>query len=493
MTETQTASWQEELEALGTPTRPILQNFTIQTSIDDKGKAKTVDIPITPAQIIELNTAQPGQPQNIITDHFIMIGDSLYMKAGTKLVRVQNDYHFSAIIKDLYQLDWRSGACTYNNNLFVSLNELQQVIKAFVPHYEASASIPHVPQMPTIYYRPWTPLPKKSTGPERLLRLIRKLWPNVASPTDHYLILAMMMAPMWGGKAGGRPAFVAHSLKRNTGKTTLIDTIIDLYNTPPIRFDPGKGRGREEHFIKDLLSPGAASVRVVRIDNMTSSRDRELVEFITTPTFSGHKMYEGAAARQNQFCWFITINVPSFDTDLTTRALFVNFIPPTPEQRIAWSKHIAQFKKLHKTVLSEIYHLLNSEPSLKTTTPSDSRFTDFIIDVLARCCDTQEAFDAIIARLTADTKHHDVEDEIIDDVLYNLAKIKKPWISADTVASTWNKAHNTDYNNVYVGRTINSYITAGRITVLTPKRRNTGAGYTFDTAKWEAIQAELEK
>lgn len=484
-----------ELAILSTTAlRPILVNFKVHSYTDDKGKPTTADIPMTPDEILTYDTAQTGQPKNLIADNFIAIGESLYLKNG--LIRITNDQHFVATVKNLYQLNWRFGQCDYNNNLFVTLVELQTFIKQVVPHYEATAIIPHVPAMPEIYYQPWAPAPKTSDGPKKLLQLIRKLWANIPNDNDHCLILAMLMMPMWGGKAGQRPAFVMHSQqKRNTGKTSLMDTVINLYGDIPIRFDARGNARREDHFLKDLLSPMAAHVRIVRIDNMTATKDRELAEFITTPIFSGHKMYEGAACRQNRFSWFLTINAPFFDSDLATRAFLISFNTPTPEQRIAWIKNSPIINNNKHLILSEIYHLLNNPPTFNCTVPPNgSRFGDFIKEVLPKCCESQKQYEEIIAKHEKDTEIIDVEDDILDTVLGRIAceTQKTMWISSEGVAGIWNKAHKTDHETGYINKCINGYIANGRIKCLIPKRRKYGAGYTFLKTEWEKAMKEID-
>ena len=108
------------------------------------------------------------------------------------------------------------------------------------------------------------------------------------------------------------------------------------------------------------------------------------------------------------------------------------------------------------------------------------------IQLLVQCYENKEVHEATPKYKRINMVKWEASQPEIDDVLYSLAQIKKPWISADTVASTWNKIHNTNHCNASVGRMISNCIATGKITVLTPKRRNAGNGYIFDAAKWEA-------
>ncbi len=81
---------------------------------------------------------------------------------------------------------------------------------------------------------------------------------------------------------------------------------------------------------KRLLTPDAASKRIVAIDNVKTNRLSwaELESMITSPEVSGHRMYSGEATRPNTLLWTLTLNGPAMSRDMAQRSVIMTLGVP---------------------------------------------------------------------------------------------------------------------------------------------------------------------
>lgn len=182
--------------------------------------------------------------------------------------------------------------------------------------YCGVATVPHVPEVPGIYYLPCQ-LPE-SDG-EALREFLEAL--NPETEDDRLLLLAMILTPMWGGSCGQRPAFVLSAKTGvSSGKTATAHAIGMIYDGAFELPDGEEWRETSRH----LMDDEALNRRVLLADNVKGTLSSRCLEIlVTSPTISGHRMYVGGMSRPNLMTLFVTSNVPRLSRDLSSRSINV--------------------------------------------------------------------------------------------------------------------------------------------------------------------------
>lgn len=185
-----------------------------------------------------------------------------------------------------------------------------------VDRFVGVATIPHVPEIPGIFYLPCR-LPE-STG-EALAEFMGAL--NPETEDDRKLLLAMLLTPMWGGSKGQRPAFVLSARTGiASGKTATAHAVAAVYDGAFELPDGEEWRETSKH----LMDDDALGKRILLADNVKGTMSSRCLEtLVTSPTISGHRMYIGGMSRPNFMTLFVTSNVPRLSADLASRCVSV--------------------------------------------------------------------------------------------------------------------------------------------------------------------------
>ncbi len=192
--------------------------------------------------------------------------------------------------------------------------------------FSAIEPYPHFPPIANHYY-----MHANAGGGDdaALAELLARFSP--ATPIDADLLRAFFLSLLWGGPAGGRPAWLFTSADddqggRGVGTSTVVKMAARLVGG---HIDLATGE-RMTDMITRLLTPDALQCRVVLLDNVKSLKFSwaELEALITNDTISGHRMYHGESRRPNTLTFCITLNGASLSRDLAQRCVVVKMARP---------------------------------------------------------------------------------------------------------------------------------------------------------------------
>lgn len=254
---------------------------------------------------------------------------------GEALEPIKRPAELFAWIAGFGQIDWKSGSrAVTKEEFFCRLSNTERWAWS-TPH-------PHFPSVDDVLYLKCAPSAKNSGALDRLLDFFE---PKLAE--DREMIRAMVLTVFWGGPPGARPQFVIAAEEgddpdagRGVGKTTLAQVVGDLAGGC-IDIDPS---GNRDRFSTNLLSPEALKRRVALIDNLKTSRfSSDLFEkLITRNEITGHRLYEGYETRPNLLTWIVTVNGPSFSTDMAHRSIPI-FLKRPERPKPGWEGMLRDF------------------------------------------------------------------------------------------------------------------------------------------------------
>jgi hypothetical protein len=145
-----------------------------------------------------------------------------------------------------------------------------------------------------------------------------------------------------------------------------------------------------------LLSPAAATRRILLLDNIKSHRFSwgQLEGLITADEISGRQLYAGEGRRPNNLTTVITLNGARLSGDLARRVVTIVLGKPTFDA--TWEKRVARFlaeRRWH--VLADIGATLRREPP-----PPEARlgFAEWEAGVLAHVVDPSGCQDLVLRR-----------------------------------------------------------------------------------------------
>jgi hypothetical protein len=242
---------------------------------------------------------------------------------------------------------------------FVSFETYCEYLRSIGDLYVDIHNHPHWPPVPGIYYA-YPPIDGPGDGAALggLLDFFHGL-----ETEDRSLIKAFILTLFWGGLPGKRPGFLFSAADndgrrgRGVGKTALVDHLSSLVGGSidiALTTDADKVKTR-------LLSPGAQTTRVVRVDNVKMWRlsSGEYEGLITAETISGHRLYVAEARRPNLLVWAITVNGPSSSQDMADRLIPIRLDRPPSDP--AWDDKVKTFIARHRdAILADVRALLTA-------------------------------------------------------------------------------------------------------------------------------------
>lgn len=307
---------------------------------------------------------------------------------------------------------------------FTTPRVLFEGIKNYSTCYSRISNYPEYPEREDTFYNPKNmDLPKCDKTHPYFNALMSRL--NPATHEDAVLLKSMFITPMWSGIAGNTPLYIITSDDgQGAGKSTIINLINYLYlpgnpsfvrNFSPANFDDaGKAEQLKQTFISIV---GNVNLKIITLENLENSLNSSgLAQAITQEAFLARLPYHTEdSVRVNDFMWVVTANSIKLSNDMASRALVVKITEPS--ERIPNFKEMAkQFIDEHRLDLfAEIYDIMSTPRGY--TYKSKFRFPDHSEAVTARICETQEEYDAVMARINENADAIDDTDETMGKII----------------------------------------------------------------------------
>lgn len=351
-----------------------LSNVKGRIEQDDDGKAKTILTSKTPAEI-RADLDRIAGPVYTLGD-----GGPLFVprdfKGASPIDILDNPAALFGWLKERAPVFWSPKA--HENGQPLNREELHKRLTATpTAVYDAVATLPHYPRRRGVYYG--CPDLPKPTG-DALARLLDRMNPD--TETDRALMLAALLTPGWGGPCGQRPAFVWSSdYGRGAGKTQSAVTVAMVWGG---YLDVStQTRDGIERLRQRLLSPSAAALRCVILDNVKSlGTSEELEGLITSPAINGHRLYHGDASRPNDLTYSITANGITLTRDMAERAVLIQLGKPDTTDFMTWRDDFLAEHRL--AVVADLLAILQREHRGEINKPNRDRWGAWQDGVLRR-------------------------------------------------------------------------------------------------------------
>lgn len=402
------------------------------------------------------------------------VGELLFVDNGGDIRFLRTDAEVFAYLNGVAPVRWRSSGMAMNAS-YVPKSEMVAHLRFASKKYAQVESIPHEPLVDGFYYGWRTPKDYNADG--RHLEKLLSFFENGSTADDTALIKAMFMTPAWGGLPGSRPAFCVMAVEQGSGKTVLTGTVGTLYGGI---IEAELGRDREERIVTRVLSEGAMSKRVVRIDNAKTAVNSALIEgLITTQEISGHKLFAGEGSRPNMLTWLFNGNNLRLSRDLANRAFIISL--EIPEPRPGWDEELSGFVNQNRDkILADIVAQLKALPY---KIGAKDRWQAWCDGVLSRCTDDPNA--VVLHNQERRDRYDDDMDEAkqIADAVGEHARNQQMdlnhtiFLKTKQMADIVNDAFGTKWTTKRVGQTINGHIAAGRLPNFEQTRQSGSRGY----------------
>jgi hypothetical protein len=366
-----------------------LRNYRFELDESDPEKEKWIKSVKPAHEIVAQVHAVTGEwPRTVDGRLFARTAD------GDKVWWIKDAPDLVAWLDQYFAISWAS---RLRGDAPISKAELVSALANRSAHeYDAIELLPHHPPLDGVYYLSRISRDGDGSALSAFAALL-----NPETELDRRLMVAALLTPMWGGPAGGRPAFVFRSrFGRGSGKTATVQAICEVYGSY-IDIAP---RGAQWYRVQErLLARSGLEKRCVLIDNIKGRLDLpELDAAITSKWINGHRLHYGDARRPNHLTWFLTANTPSLSADLAARAVVVHVGPP--QHQTDFHGRIRAFlEQHHDDLLADIITTLRRPRTLREY--SADRFQAWQSAILG-CFDAPEAMAELVT-----ARRSDVDDD----------------------------------------------------------------------------------
>jgi hypothetical protein len=298
--------------------RQTVANFSVEI-VD--GRETCVAKPID--QIVdEITRVTGGWPK--------VVEGELFAEEDSRTHRLHKSDAFFGWLQSKASLNWLGlQGCVTKKECFERIGQRAE-------WFGAATNRPHREPLEGVFYTSEAKgIEAKATG--LLDKLVGMFSPD--SELDRELIRASFVTPCWDGPPGKRPLFVITANGTGSGKSTLAKLVSELWGkyyeaTPNQQMDTIKTR---------LLSRLPELVRVGVIDNVKKHRFSwpEFEGLLTAPMINGRKDFCGDKSMPNYLTWFLTLNSPSFDRDLSVRSAVIKLRRPKYDP--SWETTVSRF------------------------------------------------------------------------------------------------------------------------------------------------------
>lgn len=471
-------------EAIANPLKPpevetsTTETTTSGTNITNFSKIKKEFVAYRIQKIAELIWRHSdGWPRRV--------GDLLFVDIEGEIRFLHTDPELFAYLCSVAPVKWKTAGMGMNAS-YVTKSEIAAHLRFASRKYAQVEALPHEPSVEGFFYGWRAPKDYKADGHhfEKLL----SFFDNFTTNDDEDLIKAMFMTPAWGGLPGSRPAFCVMAVQQGSGKSILTATVGQLYGG---EIEAELGRDREEKIVTRLLSEGAMTKRVIRIDNAKTAVNSALIEgLITTQEISGHRLFSGEATRPNMLTWLVNGNNLRLSRDLANRSFIISLNVPKP--RPGWDEELSGFVNDNRDkILADIVAELKRPPYKMD---AKDRWQAWCDGVLSRCSEDP----AGVVRFNQ-TRRDEYDDDLeearqIIDAVGDFSKLGQGqlpmdgaiFVKAKEMAELLNTAFGVRWSTKRASLVVNGHMKAGRLPTFETQRAQSSRGY-------QVILTEQEK
>lgn len=294
-----------------------------------------------------------------------------------------------------------------------------------LPRWRLSAASRTGPRRHDVYYH-HDPMPPPTPGWSALEKMVKFFCPM--TDLDEVMLRAFIMAPIWWRSGVPRPLWIIDSDQRGSGKTTLVNTVADLYGEPAVVVHRRTLSQGMQELTKRLISGSGRQARIALFDNVSGTfRSEELAHLVTAPYITGRAPYGvNEEQRPNNLTWVITANSAQIDDDLAVRGFFVAL------KRVAtytadWDLKLQTYVKENRMqILSDIVDRIRCHDRFDVGLAT--RFGSFEAEVVQAACKDQAQY-CDVAKAQVDQRSRanvDAEHgaEVADEIRYQLRQLE---------------------------------------------------------------------
>lgn len=305
-------------------------------------------------------------------------------------------------------VDWSRG------DGFLTKEEFFEGLLDEAIQYESTSSVPSWPVRDDVYYTHGK-LPAPDQKHKYFWDLVDFFKP--ADEENRRLMAAFFIAPIFYKSGVARPAWVIDSDSgAGTGKTTLVEIVSHLYDTPPMRTNKQELKFNIVDLMKRMLSTKGRNARVLLVDNIVGSfSSPELADMISAHSLSGKPSYgRGEETRPNDVVYAITANSAKLDNDLADRSFCI--IIGKPDKKTTWASEVRDYiKKNRMHVFADIVDILEKHRPFEGVSPT-TRVPMFEVQVLQAVCESVDQYRTVLDTLNKARAESNVEDELAADI-----------------------------------------------------------------------------
>ncbi len=323
--------------------RPLVANHSVTFVEGDKIKiAQTL-----PEIRSDLLKATGGWPKSAL--------GMLFCLQDGRIEYLRDPDDLFAYMHNVARVEWATGSDKTGEKLITRGEFFADMVKK-AERYIAIETSPHEPKLQDVFYH-WK-APPDYIPDGRYFEELMSFFNNCETVEDEILLRCAIITPAWGADPGSKPMFCIVAADRGSGKTTACEMIAELYGGL-IGLREGD---KESQITERILSPDAATKRIVVMDNVKQSTSSSIIEsLITARDISGRRLYYGEATRKNLLSWYLTANTVQLSRDIAERSFIVRLRKPEPRPR--WSEDLFKFTREKRDyILADIVWMLSKEP-----------------------------------------------------------------------------------------------------------------------------------
>lgn len=407
-----------EIQAAKKANREPFRNFTL---IHDEEENKTKKIPRTINELVKdihvrlLNA--PFRVGNELFDKDLDSGQICYMYNESDLFswiqRKTNNY-----------VEWaKTEGCVTKQEFFSAL-------KSEAKQYSSISYVPDFPVRDDVFYC-HEELPEASANHEYFETFISFF--NPVDEVNKAMLRAFVMQPLYYTPLMPRPMWIIDSpTGQGSGKSKIPELVSILYGSNNadgqiIDISINDLNNNYSEVVKRIISTSGRNSRILRLDNVTGVlKSSQLASLVTASAITGRPAYgKGEESRPNNLMYVVTVNGASVDTDIASRAYYLNVAKPLMKSN--WNDDVLNYiQKNRYYIFQDIIDIIKSHVPFGI--PPSTRFPKFEEKILQPACGSLEMFQNALNMIHGEREESNTDEELakrIEEELFSeILKVK---------------------------------------------------------------------